>query len=251
MALFVVGPNSRLYWDRYDLSGDIREGSFEVGTEAQDKTAWGDSTRIMRAGLDTVSISAGGFAQHDSAGPAVDNVLGTAVGVKNSVIAMGSNVSAEGDILYVAEGLLASYTPFGGGSVGDLSGFALTAGASGRWFRGKLLADKASRASSSATTGLELGTIAASKNMHASLHVFAVSGTDPTLDVLVQSDDNSGFTSASTRMTFAQATAAGVQVLGPTAGPGGSDDYWRVSWTIGGTDTPTFMFAVIFGHDAA
>ena len=110
------------------------------------------------------------------------------------------------------------------------------------------MADKASRTSSGNSTGIQLGTIAASQNMHASLHVFSASGTNPTLDVTIESDDNGSYTSALTRMTFTQATAAGAEFLGPTAGPAGSDDYWRVAWTIGGTDTPTFSFAVIFGH---
>lgn len=247
MAIFTFGPNAKLYWDQYDLSGDVREGSFEIGNEAQDKSVWGDSTRKHRRGLHTVSISASGFAQHDSASPLVDDVLSADVGVSDSVITMGGNVAGtEGDILYTAQGLVVSYQPFGT-SIGDLSGFALSAEGSGGWYRGKLMAAKAARTATGTSTGLQLGTIAATKDMHASLHVFSASGTSPTLDVVVESDDNSGFTSAVTRMTFAQKTAAGVEFLGPTAGPGGSDDYWRVSWTIGGTATPTFNFAVVFG----
>lgn len=246
MAIYTVGPNSRLYWDEYALTSSLKEGSFAISTEALDKTAWGDTTRVQRAGLHSVSISASGHQSHGTG--EIDDLLNSQLGVQDSIISMGANVSAEGDIMYVAQGVMTSYVPLQG-AVGDLSSFAIEAVSSDSWFRGKLLAERAARTSSSATTGLQLGTIAASQNMHAALHVFSVSGTSPTLDVLVESDDNSGFTSATTRMTFTQATAAGAEFIGPTVGPAGSDDYWRVSWTIGGTDTPTFNFAVIFGHD--
>lgn len=246
MATFIVGPNSRLYWQEHDLSASLKEGSVNIDVEALDKTAWGHATRVNRAGLYVVSMSASGHQEHDSASVLVDDALSADMGVDNSIVSIGSNVSAEGDILYSFQGLMAGYSPIQG-SVGDLAGFGFSAEGSGRWFRGKLLADKSARTATGNSTGIQLGTIAATKNMHASLHIFAASGTNPTLDVTVESDDNSGFTSATTRLTFTQADSAGAEFLGPTAGPGGSDDYWRVAWTIGGSD-PSFTFAVVFGH---
>jgi len=246
MATFTVGPNSRLYWEQFAFTGNIKEAALQIGTEALDKTAWGDSTRVFRAGLDTISLSASG---HQSFGTGeIDESLNGELLADNGIISVGSNVSAEGDIMYVFTGVASSYVPLQG-SVGDQASFAIAAEAADKWFRGKLLADNAARTSSSNSTGIQLGTISASQKMHAALHVFAVSGTSPTLDVTIESDDNSGFSSATTRMTFTQATAVGAEVIGPTAGPAGSDDYWRVAWTIGGTGTPTFNFAVIFGHE--
>ena len=85
----------------------------------------------------------------------------------------------------------------------------------------------------------------AGKSMYAALHVISVSGTSPTLDVIVQSDDNSGFTTPTNRITFSQTGAVGAE-WGSVAGAV-TDDYWRVSYTIGGSDTPTFAFAVTCG----
>lgn len=246
MAIFTVGPNSRMYWDQYDLTSALKDASWQIQTDALEKTAWGDAAHVFRAGLDSISISASGHQSHDDT--EADGILSSELGTDESIIAMGMDVSAEGDVMYVAQGLMTQYTPLQG-SVGDQAAFGIAAQGGGSWFRGKLLADKASRTTSTATTGIQLGTIAASKNMHASLHIFSASGTSPTLDVIIQSDDNSGFSSPTTRMTFTQASAAGAEFLGPTAGPGGSDDYWRVSWTIGGSATPTFSFAVIFGYE--
>ena len=77
------------------------------------------------------------------------------------------------------------------------------------------------------------------------LHVLSVAGTStPTLTVIVQSDDNAGFTTPTTRISFTAATAVGAQ-WGSVAGAL-TDDYWRISYTISGTN-PVFAFAVSAG----
>ena len=83
--------------------------------------------------------------------------------------------------------------------------------------------------------------------MYAGLHITAASGTTPTLVVKVQSDDNAGFTSATDRITFTSANSIGGQwssVAGAV-----TDDYWRVTWTVGGT-SPSFTFVVALGIGA-
>ena len=72
------------------------------------------------------------------------------------------------------------------------------------------------------------------------LAVTVVSGTDPTLDVLVE--DTIDGTNYHTIATFTQKVATGVQVLAVTAPFAGK---LRASWTIGGTNTPTFTFSVL------
>jgi len=71
------------------------------------------------------------------------------------------------------------------------------------------------------------------------LDVSAVSGTNPTLDVVVQTGPSS--TGPWKQVgAFTRATATTWEEL-PVAG---LLDWVRVSWTIAGTDTPTFTFAV-------
>ncbi len=77
------------------------------------------------------------------------------------------------------------------------------------------------------------------------MHVVAASGTTPTLDMIVESDDNSGITSGVTRITFTQEVAVGAQYATAVAGPI-TDDWWRVGWTIGGTG-PSFTVIVTVG----
>jgi hypothetical protein len=77
-----------------------------------------------------------------------------------------------------------------------------------------------------------------------------VTGTAPTLDVLVEtSDDPAGATNVRTVGSFTQKTAAaaaGGQNERKTFA--GIDRYYRVRWTIGGSATPTFNGVSITGE---
>ncbi len=73
----------------------------------------------------------------------------------------------------------------------------------------------------------------------------AASGTTPTLDVTIESDDGVGMGSPTTRINFAQATAIGAQWATPVAGAI-ADDWWRVAYTLGGA-SPSFTFICIIG----
>jgi hypothetical protein len=123
--------------------------------------------------------------------------------------------------------------------IGDVAGFSFDGQPTDEIAPGYVLHPKTARSSSSNTTGVQVGALSGGTG-YAALHVFA--GTASTLDVVIQSDDNSGFTSATNRITFTQATGATSQWSTVTSA--GSDDYWRVSWTVGGG---TWTFAVTFG----
>lgn len=243
MAVYTMGTDSLLYLDQYRLTSKVREGSLTIGAETLDKTAWGDTTRLYRAGLNTVQLSTAGHQDFASAATGgVDVVLNTELTADTSIITVGADAGSAGDIVYSMEAKAMSYVPIQG-AVGDLGSWALEAQGAGNWFRGVILRAYATTTGSSQGSALQLGTVSASTNMWAALHVFSMSG-GMTFDALVESDDNAGFTSGTTRMTFAQMTAAGAQFLGPTAGPGGSDDYWRANWTI--TGSGTIIFAMTF-----
>jgi len=83
--------------------------------------------------------------------------------------------------------------------------------------------------------------------MYAALHVvnYNDGATSPTLDIDIERDDNAGFSSASTEASFTQAT--GITSEWVTSAVASADDYWRVTWTIGGTGSPSFDFWVGIG----
>ena len=134
----------------------------------------------------------------------------------------------------------------GGGTVGDLYMFRASGTGQGtKLIRGTIMETGAKTATANGTAR-QLGAVTATQYLYACLHVIAVSGTNPTLDVIVASDDASNFGSSTTRMTFTQKTAIGSQFITPVAGAI-TDDYWRIVYTIGGTNTPTFNFIVTVG----
>jgi hypothetical protein len=168
-------------------------------------------------------------------------LLGTAGTVKS----ICTN-SADGSTAYLLQSIPLSYTPVQG-AVGDLAMGTISGSSStGPVVRGTLLhPSSTARTSSSTGTGRQLGAVAAGQSLYAALHVISASGTTPTLAVIVQSDDNAGFTTPTTRITFTTATGKTSQ-MSSVAGAI-TDTYWRVSYTIGGTSTPTFAFAVTAG----
>jgi len=209
-----------------------------LDTTALSTTGW---TTVV-GGLKSATVDLE-FMQDMAAG-SVDETLWANFGTAGVVRSLAT-ASADGSVGYTMQGVSLSYSPLQG-SVGELAMGSITGYASSSpLVRGRVLhPSNVSRTSSSAGTGRQIGAVTAGKKMYAALHVISASGTSPTLDVKVQSDDNAGFTSATDRITFAQASDVGAE-WGSVDGAI-TDDYWRVSYTVGGTD-PSFAFAVVAG----
>ena len=157
-------------------------------------------------------------------------------------------VGTEGTWCYLSDGVLGTLTPLGG-AVGEMALFHgelmpadRTVGH--RMVHGIIEANRTVTATSSTTGANTLGAVSATQSVWASLHVFTLSGTTPSITVKVQSDDNSGFSSPTDRITFTAATTRSGQ-WGSAAGAI-TDTYWRVNYTVSGT-TPSIVFAVSIG----
>ena len=239
------------YW--HDMS--ILVGGLEVATHGKNV-----DMRTQVAPLDITPLStpdgwtelAGGLRSgtfdmslmQNLAAGSIDATMFAELGVSGTPVTVCTR-SADGSFAYLFRNSTASYTP-SMSPVGDLAMAALSGNSTGGIVRGSLIhPGSASRSSSSTGTGRQLGAVVAGKSMYAALHVLSVSGTStPTLTVIVQSDDNAGFTTPTTRISFTAATAVGAQ-WGSVAGAL-TDDYWRISYTISGTN-PVFAFAVSAG----
>lgn len=99
------------------------------------------------------------------------------------------------------------------------------------------LAASAARTATAAGTALEIADKGAVRLL---LDVTAVTGTNPTLDVTIETsyDGSTGWTSLG---TFTQNTAVSSQRKNFS----GADRFVRASWVIGGTATPTFTFSIV------
>jgi hypothetical protein len=213
-----------------------------LGLETQDSTTFGSAARRFAGGLFTADLTAGGYA--DMTG--YDSSLLTNFRARSAVVASVTADSADNSVAYTFAAINHELTPLSG-SVGDMA--AVSVGATTRdaygAIRGNILLPLAARGTGSSTgTARQLGAVSATQRVFSALHVTAASGTTPTLDVTVRSDDAVGFPSGVIRTTHPQFTTTGSDIQS-AAGPF-TDDWWRVAYTIAGT-TPSFTFVVIVG----
>lgn len=158
-----------------------------------------------------------------------------------TIVPNGTAASA-GDPCILQRGIMSMSSQLRG-NVGDVAQFSLGLESDTAGLPGVVLAPMASRTTSGLTgTAVNLTGPTASQLGYAALHVTAASGTN--LVVKVQSDDNSGFTSPTDRITFSTVSAVGWQWGTTTAAALTGETYWRVLATIA---TGTFTFGVSFG----
>lgn len=254
MATFVQ-TGAQLFSGGIKLSCFTDQLSLEMNADPVEFTTYcSTGAREYRQGLRTWQVSAQGFADFAAVGATTGGLVPGEEIVPANMAGTTTNLTVcpvdgtEGAVAYLAAGAYSQMNLLGG-AVGDPGRYGFTAVpatlADGhKMVRGRLEANR-TVTSSTSTTGTQFGAVASGQRLAASLHVFTLSGTSPTLAVKVQSDDNSGFSSATDRITFSTASTRSGQfsyIDGPV-----TDDYWRVTWTIGGTGTPTVAFAVAFG----
>lgn len=116
-----------------------------------------------------------------------------------------------------------------GGGVGDVEPFSLKAMGSNAFgaIRGQLAAAKGNVAATGALgSAVNLGAPSATQFVYAVLHVFTAATT---ITVQVQSDDNSGMSSPTTRGTIGPITVAGGTWMTRVAGPFSGETWWRMN----------------------
>lgn len=235
--------NGRLWFAQYHLSANVQDIEVVTGHDSQDATVLTNTAKNLRGTLPFVELKAKGFVDFVANG--VHDALKTNVNVSNVPVTVGMEGATVDThaTLFLAK-LLQHRTP---GVVGQLLPFEIEAKGQGTPAVDGYIAGLGSKTSTSSGTAFQLGTLDAGETLYAALHVLDVpSGSSPTLDVTIESDNASNFSSATTRITFAQKTATG-SAWASLAGPIATDDYWRAKWTIGGTSTPTFDVVIAFG----
>lgn len=242
MSKFVL-LNARLFAVGADLTG--ASNKIEVAAEVEDKEStnyYSNGYKEVLGGLGSAEVTAEG--QWEAGDPSlVDNASWTQLGGVGPWT-MCPDSSAVGDLAYITQCMRSSYTL--GGAIGDVAPWSGKGASAWPLVRGQMAHPAGTaRTSTGVGTGVQLGAVAANKRVYAALHVLSVAGTTPSITGRIESDDNSGFTTPTTRLTFTAATAAGGEAL-RTTGSAITDTWWRVAWTISGT-TPSFLFATSFG----
>lgn len=226
-----------------DLSPFSGEFTFDemVAMRPADNFA-GRGYAIVLPGLFSAEASIKGHA--DYAAGAVSSTFnsaskGTQAGV--SILPVGSG-SVEGSQCSFMSSRLQAMKMLTG-NVGDVADFDMAFVSDAAEVEGFVSAPLASRTTAGLTTTGQLivGGVPDGKRMYAALHVTVAAGTN--LAVKIQSDDNSGFTTPTDRITFSTVSATGWQ-FGSVAGPLVAETYWRTVVTIA---TSTFTFATVLG----
>jgi hypothetical protein len=230
-----VYRDQKVWLAGYNLTGKTNSMALECRLNANDVTVFGDTARVNGAGLFENTASVSGF--YDAT---YDAGIHGKLAVTDQPFSFSSS-GAAGAVAYSYKAMLANYTPLQG-SVGDEHGYSADAVGSGKLVRGTLIYNSTSVGTTGNSSGFQLGAVTSTQKVYAILHVTRVSGTDPTLDVVIESDNGSGFGTPLERITFTQMTAIGSQWIELSGAI--TDDYWRTEHTIGGT-SPQFDFAVI------
>jgi hypothetical protein len=224
----------------YNLSGFHNSVSLEFGPEMLDDTRFGTSgTRSNRPGLKVFSFTGNGLWDDTIDGP-----MFARIGATREVLSIAPVGNIEGDRGFAIRAVNGTYNPLSG-EVGALLPFEISGmSANSPLVRGIVMAT-GSKAATGNGTGSNLGVIATGQKAYSALHVTAIAATS--LIVTVESDDNSGFTTPTTRLTHT--TFLGAGAIGADwqelAGPVATDNWWRSVWTIvGGPFTIYHTFGI-------
>lgn len=230
----------------YRLTGRTNAVDFELTSTALDVTNFdSDGWTELIGGLSRMAASVDGHydaAALETGALTLDEQLFSELAGSQLPLTIAPT-KADGSTAYVTGTKRGSLSMFG--QIGDVAPFQSDMWGDGLVGRGALLHPANTTETVSGNgTGRQLGAVASGQSLLIGIHVTALSGTSPTIDLTVESDDNSGFTTAATvHNTGSISTPTGtlVTVAGPV-----TDDWFRVTWTITGT-SPVIRFAVSAG----
>lgn len=221
----------------YDFSADLNEVGLDFSCTELDDSAFGDTFRSRIGGMADSDFMMKGWWQSASLN-APDPQITTNFSVANTVMTISPD-GTDGSVAYFMRRISLDYSI--GDKVDTVLPFSLTGKGSDGYGpqRGKLLKPKTTVSGNTNGTAVQLGAVSSTAYLYTSIHVFSA-GT--TCDVIVESDDNSGFTSGTTRSTTT-VTAAGGTWVTRVAGAI-TDDWWRVRTA---NVTGSFSIAVAVG----
>ena len=204
MATLVL-DDATIWAAGYDFTGDVNQITLNASADELDVTTFGSGGYRSRiGGLRDVQAQVAGFWYSDTSAP--DPEIFPALGTADQVFTVAPT-SDEGSVAYLFQA--GKFTGQQFGQVGEATPFSLSAMGTNKagLIRGQVLKAKGDVSATGATgTAVELGEVASGQFLYATLHVFTA-GT--TLTVVLESDADNTFASATTRATFSSITATG------------------------------------------
>lgn len=193
----------------YDMTTDLNQLQLDLPRDALVNTPFGSTAQRRASGFQDVQAQLAGF--YDAADDAVDEKTFAAMGSTLQVVTHTVS-GTELDVAYFYQAKQFNYEVFG--QVGEMTPFSLQIqGARGNGtlsagaVRGRLTKAKGNVSATGALgSGYQLGAVSSSQYLYGAFHIFSA-GT--TITVVLESDDNSGFSSATTRATLGPLTTTG------------------------------------------
>lgn len=231
--------DAQIFWGGVNASAKHNSIDLNYSAAMLDGTTFGQGTTVNFSGLLQWSMSGSGFwdaaASNNVPDPNYFTNTGAAAGVPLSL----APANSDGGVAYIFNTIGSNYTFFG--TIGELTPFSIDMAPTKYGTKGVIALQPSSRAASANGTSMNLGTITSAQKLVAAVHVTAFSGTS--LDVVIQSDDDTGFPSATSRIAFTQATGI-TSEWKELAGPITPDNFFRASCTFVGT---SFTALVVVG----
>ena len=218
--------SQKIWLGALKLDGQLHTIDLDLSLEALDDTRLGDDAVSMIVGRGLTQLQLAGY--WDPVGAtAVDGQLFSDIGATLAYI-IDVTGAGEGGKAYLGD-VLATGRPISG-QHGQQAGMTL-AGATRNTIPIQGFLSEISSGLGAGTvsgTGKQLGAVGAGQKLWAALCMTA--GSTPNVDVIVESDDNAGFTSPTTRISFANRTTPGSELKSQAGAI--TDDYFRAKVTV-------------------
>jgi hypothetical protein len=239
-----VGISNRVYLAHLDLSGMANHVDFgPINRTMAPNTTFNDGgfTCVKPALMSGAGMVKGN--QDFATGVLDDQISLSQIGTSYpfTVVPNPTGTVTAGDPCWLSRGVVNTLNPLTG-SVGDIASAELGLAYDTAIVQAKVLTPATTSAASSNGTAVGLTGPTAAQKVYAGLHVTAFSGFSQVVFTL-ESDDNSGFTSATTRITFATATAATYE-FASLVGDLSTETFWRLKWAKTGTGSVTFASSI-------
>ncbi len=235
-AITVTGYKA--YLDHLLISSDLNSAAIQNDVDTPESTTIEDLWREFLAGAKSGKISATGFV--DS--PGSDSTLFSSFGTAGKILQVFPLGLTENTRCYFLEFLNGQYSKQA--DYGEVFKYSLNGSANGAVVAGVLNVWEPALTTNGTGYGdaTQLGAVAAGQKMYAAITLALNSGSG-TIDFTVESDDNSGFTSPTTRITFSTVSGT-ISTMSSVAGPI-TDTYWRVKYVV--PSAANWTFAVTLG----
>ncbi len=236
MAVFAM-TNVGIIVDSFALTGFANSLEMAASAEELDATTFGSGGwRTKKTGLASHTCRVGGFQDYATTG--VDPTFPiSGIGGLDTFTVAPTGGATLADPVFIGQGRLTSYTPLAG-EVGQLATFDFGWAGDAQLVRGQMLHPVAARTATGSGTTTTFTAPTATQSLYAAFHVLSVTGAG-TITFTIQTDDNSGMTSATTRITSSAFAAVGHQFTS-VAGALTGETHIRVGYTIAGFTSCTF-----------